>query len=156
MTRDAVSYSDQLNMVIYSESSQYFSSSKYQDEWIFETPTSKVCHVSQALDIYTMFQACSYQYFQYCLFFSTTTGRLSLQLRQKAGSPETQGKHSTLSWILNGLTTDTFKSFRKKAVSCSKNATWLLKACVAVCKRLSALKQHKSIAMCNDSEEEFM
>lgn len=33
MTRDAISYSDQLNMIIYSESSQYFSSSKYQDDW---------------------------------------------------------------------------------------------------------------------------
>lgn len=117
-----------------------------ETEAIFETPISKVCHVPQALGIYTAVQARSYQYFQYCLFFSTVTGRLSLQLRQKAGSPETQGKHSTLSWILNGLTTDTFKPFRRTAVSCSKNATWLLKACVAVCKRLSALKQHKLIS----------
>lgn len=151
MTRDAISYSDQLNMITYSESSEYFSSSKHQDDWrdrsnfwdihLKSLPRASCFRHISVPDP----QAISYQHFEHSLFLSTAAERLSLQWRQKAGSPEFHG-HSTVPWIANGSTADTFKPFRRTAGSCSKNAIWLLKAHIAVSKAPSALKQHKLIS----------
>lgn len=147
LTRDALNYFDQLNMEIYSASSQYFISSKYQDDWrnrssFWDTHLKGLPCASRTGFGYIHCiprhpQAISYQYIWHCLFFSTIKGRLALQLRQKAGTPEIQGKHSTLPqitmWICisnsPGLLilvyrlTHNSKPFRRMVVSCCKYAT---------------------------------
>lgn len=71
---------------------------------IFETSISKVCHVPDDLGTHTVFQAHSPSTTSISIlsFLQHSNRKVVTAAEAKAGSPEIQGKHSTLSWIPNG------------------------------------------------------